>query len=125
MDYFFAKNENDQLNQVREETNNLGQYSERQVEVTYTKIRYLKKAARVKLLEWHMRTDEAYDQWDHWKTTKQSYIEQANHTQIQACESKIEEAANEISHCDSERHRYKQVIRELGELESKVTDSIQ
>ena len=125
MDHFFAKNENDQLNQVREEANNLGQYSERQVEVTYTKVRYLKKAARVKLLEGHMRTDEAYDQWDHWKTTKEHHIEQANHAQIQVCESEIEEAANKISHCDGERHRYKQIIKELGELEDKVTDSIQ
>ena len=125
MDHFFAKTETDQLNQVREETDNLGQYSERQVEITYTKIRYLKKAARVKLLEWHMRTDEAYDQWDHWKTIKESHIQQANHAQVQACDSKIEEAANKISHCDSERHKYKQIIKELGELEDKVTDNIQ
>ena len=125
MDHFFAKTETDQLNQVREETDNLRQYSERQVEITYTKIRYLRKAARVKLLEWHMRTDEAYDQWDHWKTIKESHIQQANHAQVQACDSKIEEAANKISHCDSERHKYKQIIKELGELEDKVTDSIQ
>ena len=125
MDHFFAKTETDQLNQVREETDNLRQYSERQVEITYTKIRYLRKAARVKLLEWHMRTDEAYDQWDHWKTIKESHTQQANHAQAQACDPKIEEAANNISHCDSERHKYKQIIKELGELEDKVTDSIQ
>ena len=89
MDAFFNKSENEKIDHVREETNDARNHSARRIEVTWTKLRYLKKATRVTLLEWHMRTDDAYDQWDLWKSNKQESVENGDHARAAACDAEI------------------------------------
>ena len=125
MDAFFNKSEDDQIDHVREETNGAEQHSARRIEVTWTKLRYLKRATKVTLLEWHMRTDEAYEKWDFWKAKKKESIENGDHSQTQACDAKIDEALHEIAHCDNRREKYRNQIREISELEEKVSPHLQ
>ena len=125
MDAFFNKSEDDQIAHVREETDDAGNHSPRRIEVTWTKLRYLIKATRVTLLEWHMRTDDAYEQWDLWKSSKQESVENGDHARAAACDAEIGAALRKIALCDDRRQWYRNQIRELSEMEEKISPHLE
>ena len=125
MDAFFDTTDEDRLDRVRNDAENVAGYSAREVDTLWTQIRYLKRAEKLKLMEWWMRTEAVQDRLDYWETVKRESSNQGDHLRTQDCEHHIAETLDDLARCDTKREECRRTIQELERLEERTDPYLQ
>ena len=125
MDAFFNTTNEERLDRVRSDTENVARYSAREVDTLWTQIRYLKRAEKLKLMEWWMRTESVQDRLKYWETIKRESSNDGDLSRTQTCEHHIAEALDDLARCDTKREECRRTIQELERLEERTDPYLQ
>ena len=125
MEEFLEKNEEGMFEHVRNAVAGAAGDDEDVLERTWTQVRYLKRLAKVKLMEWWMRSDGVERRLDYWKMKKSESIVMNDEALGRTSDGKIGEARDDLFRCEAQKEEYRRKIEELGDLEESLDPYLQ